>query len=535
MGKYALPSNTIISESDCQPCPMGSYMSTSTFTVTQGQCVLCPAGKYQPAKGQASCLDCPNGETTFVQNYLQGPSVNQNLGAVSPDSCAKAPTGYLTLGYTYYYSTYDLTGTNTGGSTTVTFPSACNTFGKLYDGQVTGNLNSQSQCNFCTFPTDTFLAGGYTSINSISVCPPSSSCFTQYVYGPEVYYRTNPASDGSSYSYRVFPQPASAICTDACPMGMGNALVGDVKTCATCQRELGLYSSGQGQCLRCDKFHYPKTDGSSHCDKCPYPWTSRWNAQNENLQPPSDKYALKDYAQNVLQYHSCSDLRVDRSLCLCLQVPAVVTICGLIAVFFAINLLVFICCTIGRTDTNKAMTIKTANVKTANLKTEAKEVEVGALTSATPTRVRVTPDGTPEMAEPGPDMASESQDKNQSRDLGDVSFSTWTHSHQEDELPPAKPVLVGWRVLVGLMAYILIPFVDNLTDLAFIISNPFFNFALFICMIIFYCLPGLFFFKTLLDKKAAPRFYLVSMPDCLIFERYGEFATTKSIYMSLSL
>jgi hypothetical protein len=68
--------------------------------------------------------------------------------------------------------------------------------------------------------------------------------------------------------------------------------------------------------------------------------------------------------------------------------------------------------------------------------------------------------------------------------------------------------------------YITIPLIDSISDLAFIISQPFYSLGLFVPMCVFFCAPALFFFKTLLDRKASPRFYFVSMPQYLLFDKY---------------
>jgi len=83
-----------------------------------------------------------------------------------------------------------------------------------------------------------------------------------------------------------------------------------------------------------------------------------------------------------------------------------------------------------------------------------------------------------------------------------------------------KPVLITKYVLAGLMAYIFVPFVDNMTDLAFLLTNAFYNTSLFICFIIFYCLPSFGLFNTLINKRAVPRFYLVPVPERLLFAEY---------------
>jgi hypothetical protein len=135
--------------------------------------------------------------------------------------------------------------------------------------------------------------------------------------------------------------------------------------------------------------------------------------------------------------------------------------------------------------------------------------------------------------------------------------STGEEAPKEDEMQKAEEapkaeedettldLASNYRLLFGLMTYILVPFVDNITDLAFIIQNQFFSFTLFIIFIAWcvsfthffalrhthsiplslsftrsFVMPALMFCKALSDKGARPRFYLVPMPESLIFDKY---------------
>lgn len=536
-GSYSPSGADINSEEDCVKCPIGSYMSEVYFSNSYGQCVLCPSGTYQPAEGQSSCVNCPGGKTTFVSNYLQGPSKNQQVGAIGIESCTSTPAGYLTKGYSVYLNTYDsVTGNYVGSTITVNYPSACNSFGKVLAIGGTG-VNSESQCDFCSAPNGLFVAGGYTSLNVLSVCPPFTSCFSQYVYGAATEVRAPPGSDGISLSKTEYRSAASASCAASCPAGTGIAQVGDVKTCATCKKVLGLVSNGQGECIRCDRFSYPKIDGAGSCSSCTpfYPFTSRWNVEAAAQTPPTDKWALQNYADIMVQYRSCADFNhVETSLCLCLQPNSVLIICGLIAIFFCVNLLTFVLCSIGRQGREPDVSDKGLKKKKAKAETELLALaEPLSPTKTEPLSPAMSPTksgmSSPTQQLPTKEeeimLASESQDNVEASAMG-----TWQpvkEEEEEDGLPePPKPVLVGWRVLIGLLAYILIPFVDNLTDVAFVLSTPFYNVALFIAFIVFLCLPGLFFFKTLLEKKAVPRFYIVPMPKRLIFDKYDSLYKT---------
>ena len=60
-----------------------------------------------------------------------------------------------------------------------------------------------------------------------------------------------------------------------------------------------------------------------------------------------------------------------------------------------------------------------------------------------------------------------------------------------------------------------------MTDLAFLLSNPFYSRGLFIAFVVAYCGPGLGFAKMLIDQKAAPRFYIVPMPERFLWKEYN--------------
>ena len=70
-----------------------------------------------------------------------------------------------------------------------------------------------------------------------------------------------------------------------------------------------------------------------------------------------------------------------------------------------------------------------------------------------------------------------------------------------------KNLQVNWRILIGLLTYIAIPFIDNLTDLAFILTNQFASREMFIAMCFFFLLPNVLFIQQIRKKKSYPRFY----------------------------
>ena len=87
----------------------------------------------------------------------------------------------------------------------------------------------------------------------------------------------------------------------------------------------------------------------------------------------------------------------------------------------------------------------------------------------------------------------------------------------------ARDVRRNLLTTVGLMVYILVPFVDNLSDLAFILTGDFFNVALLVAMSACYMLPNLFFIQSLINRGAAPKFWILPMPQRLFFSAYDSF------------
>ena len=493
VGKYAPNGIDISSDSDCVSCPAGTFMNHETLT-TFGSCAICPAGQYQSKTGSESCSHCPPGETTFTQNQLQSPSNSFSVGSLSSKDCVPIPSGYLLRGYITYKTVYDSgTGYSTGGNNINYYYSACSSFGKVLppDSPLTGGLNTDSQCVFCLSPTAFFLAGGLTTLNTISMCPPTTSCFTSYVYGPGSYSQSAKNAEGALYNLGVYNKVYSAQCVGSCPSGTGITTVDTVESCSTCLAVLGQYSSGKSQkCQRCDKFHYPPHDGSSSCRRCPFPYNSRWNlaaaaaADSNPQQFAGDRFAVQNYARSVLQYVSCEDPSQGPALCICASSPTVIVVCGVLFLFFVSCLFFFTLCSVGPAPRPAVEVSKSPG---------AVGVDLGL----------------------GSDVP--------------VEISKSTSSDATDTAPggiKAAP-LAGWKVLLGLMMYITIPLFDSISDLAFIISQPFYSLGLFVPMVIFFCAPSLFFFKTLLDRKASPRFYLVEMPTYLIFDKYD------SLYKSI--
>ena len=559
-GTYTPNGVNVQSQADCLSCPFGTYSDASTVDTVQGSCLMCPSGKYQDQSGQSSCTSCDSGQTTFTQNNLQSMTAGQTIGATSVEDCVEVPTGYLLKGYTTYSS-------GTPGLTT--FWSACASFGKVLepDSSLTDGVNSESQCTFCAFPTDAFYAGGVTTLSAITVCPPTTSCFTSYVYGTRYFSQSLLSGDGSKLNLQGFHDPKSSVCLSQCPAGSGLTMVGAVKSCSTCLKVVGHYSSGAGACARCDKYSYPTADGVSSCQKCPYPWNSRWNAAFESDPVPTvqnnDQSQLNNFAYNQLAYVSCASM--DSSLCLCLPAYSVAIVCGGLAVFFVLNLILFVCCStpgggggggggvsvgggaaivgvkqgktkdfnfanqgipsgkIGSTQKDRAVRLDRSSDE-ADLDADADDTHsesslVTDVSSALPSLNTQDPDPDPASTTLGsPSYAVTTLDIGKSSS-SDAMEGEATRRSRSSHLPPV-PKIIGWKIAIGLLAYVTIPLIDSLSDLAFIISQRFYSIGLFVPMIVCFCLPGLFFFKTLADKHASPRFYLVPMPSSLIFDHY---------------
>jgi len=277
-------------------------------------------------------------------------------------------------------------------------------------------------------------------------------------------------SDGGIVYSQYLTNVQAPSCLSSCPAGTGAATVGQIQTCAKCNEVLGQYNPtvGANKCNICPENSYPRSDGAVSCATCPFPYISSWDTSIAESSVPlaSPNGNMQFYAQTVLKYRSCAATDGNRALCLCLPTGRMLAIVLPITFFFLALMAGFIVLAV---SWNKPEAV-------------SKEVEMTGVSTG------------------------EAEEDN--------NFKT------VDPLGRKKPVLVGWRVVIGLMAYVTVPFVDNMTDLAFIVSNPFYNAGLFTAFVIFYCAPAFVFFKALLDKKAVPRFYIVPMPERFIFASY---------------
>lgn len=89
-----------------------------------------------------------------------------------------------------------------------------------------------------------------------------------------------------------------------------------------------------------------------------------------------------------------------------------------------------------------------------------------------------------------------------------------------------RNVIGNLKIIIGLLAYIAIPFADHLTDLLYIMANDFDNILLFIFMIIFFLAPYFLFARELYRESAYAKFRVLSMPQSLLFDRYESFPKT---------
>ena len=466
-------------------------------------------GKYADTAGSSTCTDCPAGKTTFVSNMYSAESRGFAVGATSADqcvavtntACSTPPCPYLSKdasSNTYY--------ANDGGQYSLAFNyfSACRKFGQLLQTPTrqgstypSGSADSDSSCSVCPANTPYFYAGGFSTLSSAVINPSGfSGAISQYVYGSPVSGRIV-TSDGGMVYTSYYTQVAEPQCVSICPAGTGsenaNVQGNTVQTCSNCIGLLGQVNpKAGGSCGMCARDTYAATDRAVTCKSCPYPYISDWNADVPMRAVAGlQGWQLEDYAQNVLQYRSCAADGPNgggRALCLCLSVGKMLAVVLPITAIFIGLISFFVLAAVGCRSAVVVTPPKQQQDGFELVKTngEGGGTELDAVESNS---VHVSDNETPEATDP----------------LGRIKH---------------KPVLVGWRVTIGLLAYILVPFVDNMTDLAFILSNPFFNVGLFVAMCVAYVAPAFLFFKTLIDKKAVPRFYIVPMPARLLWDSY---------------
>jgi hypothetical protein len=76
------------------------------------------------------------------------------------------------------------------------------------------------------------------------------------------------------------------------------------------------------------------------------------------------------------------------------------------------------------------------------------------------------------------------------------------------------------RVVLGLLLYCVIPALDVLTDLVYILQSRFFSVVVFTLTLFFFVLPTFQLFKLLLSRGIFAKFWILPMPECLFFASY---------------
>lgn len=73
------------------------------------------------------------------------------------------------------------------------------------------------------------------------------------------------------------------------------------------------------------------------------------------------------------------------------------------------------------------------------------------------------------------------------------------------------------EVLVGLSIYFVLPVLDVITDLIYLVQQPFFHYIIFFLFIFFYVvLSNVWFYLMLYQRNARPRLYLLPMPQSFV-------------------
>ena len=238
-----------------------------------------------------------------------------------------------------------------------------------------------------------------------------------------------------------FTDVQSPQCVATCPAGSGPSKTADeVKTCINCESELGQYNPTAGsECTICPRNSYAAADRATSCTKCPYPYISDWNQESGKARPPAGMpdYEITNYASNVLQYRSCkndNNWAGSRALCLCLPTGQMLSVILPITAFFVVLLTFFISVAIG------CKGCSAANQPPSHNPVQQADMIVEMVDSKLPTEGDSAKDRESSFVEVGEDPSGDP--------LGRAKH---------------KPVLIGWRVMVGILAYVLVPFIDNMT------------------------------------------------------------------------
>jgi len=250
-----------------------------------------------------------------------------------------------------------------------------------------------------------------------------------------------------------FTDVQSPVCVETCPAGSGPSKTADeVKTCINCESELGQYNPTAGsECTLCPRNSYAASDRATSCTKCPYPYISDWNQESGKKRPPAGMpdYEITKYAKDVLQYRSCknnNNWAGSRALCLCLPTGQMLSVILPITAFFVVLLTFFISAAIG---------FKGCSAKQPPSHNPVQQADMIETTPPSADMIEMVDVDTKLPAE-----GSSVKDKDRESSFVDVG-----EDPSGDPLGRAqhKPVLIGWRVMVGILAYVLVPFIDNMT------------------------------------------------------------------------
>ena len=509
----------------CLACPSSNYIvlgtgttqgsytcySSSNVQTSGGRCCACPdgTGPYGfPSSGntlstdwtQSSlCGTCPAGSYGSSELYVRG-----NSNSCSTGGCYPCPPGYYqpTAGqtsciacpsqtpYTFAYGSVSVqtSSSSYGGSATVG-PMLLSDCVALPDGYAISTLvvSSTSCSSYGYAPGSYSIATACpiqfqittSALSDCAYCPAGKFFFSKSTnlmnansgsntninyYGDYSWNnwgtQTLTGMPSTVYSASVSinrPAAYGASCVSTCPDGYQVAPYGQTLACDPCNK----YNSYSGFT---SGFKYG-TGGK--CDVCPF--------NSYAAQPAATSCTLCQYPWTGMNTPSSSSPAITCSpfkspLCLCVAPGSVAAICLCIAAFYLFLLFVFLCCRKRRPPVSAGSEL----------------VNMSATEEAPKEDETLKPENTQKAEE-------------DDRDLD---------------------ITNNYRLLFGLMTYILVPFVDNITDLAFIIQNQFFSFTLFIVFVACFVMPALMFCKALSDKGARPRFYLVSMPARLIFDKY---------------
>jgi len=78
----------------------------------------------------------------------------------------------------------------------------------------------------------------------------------------------------------------------------------------------------------------------------------------------------------------------------------------------------------------------------------------------------------------------------------------------------------SFKIYLGIFMITFLPLLDLITDLIYILTNDFYNPAVFVVSVFFFVFPMTLFFKYLYAKNIRARFPIIKIPDTLFFDKY---------------